>query len=103
MFLIKINKIKGGRGGKGCYDISLQIMKNISKIILSRSLQVKVPQPFAYFVVEEDILVVLALLGMDLKRNQPLSQRRLGLRSQRSLTTKDPKIFRCLKLFDFIL
>ena len=32
----------------------------------------KVPQPFATFVVEEDTLVVLVLLGMDPKRPQPL-------------------------------
>ena len=49
------------------------------------------------------MLVVLVLLGMDLKRHQPLSQRRLGLRSQRSLTTKDLKRFGYLKLLDFIL
>ena len=49
------------------------------------------------------MLVVLVLLGRDLKRHQPLSQRRLGLRSQRSLTTKDLKRFGYLKLLDFIL
>ena len=49
----------------------------------------KIPQPFVIFVVEEDTLVVLALLGMDPKRSQPLSQRRLGLKSQKSLITKD--------------
>ena len=53
----------------------------------------KVPQPFAIFVVKEDTLVVLILLGIDPKSPQPLSQRRLGLKSQRSLTTKDPKRF----------
>ena len=60
----------------------------------------KVPQPFATFVVE-DTLVVLVLLGMDPKRSQSLSQRRLGLKNQRSLTTKDPKIFGYLKLLNF--
>ena len=60
-------------------------------------------QPFADFEVENDILVALALLGIDFKRHQqPLSQRRLGLRSQRSLTTKDPKRFGYLKLLDFM-
>ena len=63
----------------------------------------KVPQPFATFVVEEDILIVFSLLGMDLKRHQSLSQRRLGLRSQMLLTTKDPKRFGYLKLLDFLL
>ena len=38
----------------------------------------KVPQPFATFVVEEDTFVVLILLGMDPKRSQPLSKRRMG-------------------------
>ena len=37
----------------------------------------KFPQPFTIFVVEEDTLVVLALLEMDLKMPQPISQRRL--------------------------
>ena len=37
-------------------------MKNILKITLSRSLQVKVPQPFAPFVLEEDTLVVLFII-----------------------------------------
>ena len=40
-------------------------------------------------------------LRMDPKRPQPLSQRSLGLTSQRSLTTKDSKRFRYLKLLDF--
>ena len=53
----------------------------------------KVPLPFATFVVEEDTLVVLVVLGIYPKRSQPLSQRRLRLTNQRSLTTKDPKIF----------
>ena len=66
--------------------------ENISKFTLSRSLQVKVPQPLTNLLVEEDILVALARLKMHPKRHQPLSQRRLGLGSQRSLTTKDPKI-----------
>ena len=52
----------------------------------------KVLQPFATFVVEDNTLVVLVLLGIDPKGPQPLIQRRLGLKSQRSLTTKDPKI-----------
>ena len=43
----------------------------------------KVPQPFSIFVVEKDMLVVLLILGMDLKKSQPLSQRRLGLKNQR--------------------
>ena len=63
----------------------------------------KVPQPFATFVVEDDTLVVLILLEMDPKRPQPLSQRRLGLKNQRSLTTKDPNKFGYLKLLDFLL
>ena len=63
----------------------------------------KVHQQFEIFVVDEDILVVLVLLGMDPKRSQLLSQRRLGLKNQRSLTTKDPKIFGYLKLLDFLL
>ena len=63
----------------------------------------KVPQPFATFVIEEDKLVVLVLLRMDHKRSQPLTQRRLGLKNQKSLTTKDPKIFGYLKLIDFLL
>ena len=40
-------------------------------------------------------------LRMDPKRHQLLSQRRLGLKNQRSLTTKDPKIFGYLNLLDF--
>ena len=63
----------------------------------------KVLQLFATFAVKEHILVALSLLLMDLKRHQPLSQRRLGLRSQRSLTTNKPKRFGYLKLLDFIL
>ena len=63
----------------------------------------KVPQPFAIFVVEKDTLVVLVLLGMDPKRSQPLRQRRFGLKNQRSLTTKDPKGFGYLKVLDFLL
>ena len=63
----------------------------------------KVTQPFAIFVVEEDTLVVFVLLEMYLKWPQPLSQRSLGLKYQRSLTTKDPKIFGYLKLLDFLL
>ena len=63
----------------------------------------KFPQSFATFVIDDDILVILALLGMNLKRHQPLGQRRLKLRSQRSLTIEDPKIFWYLKLLDFIL
>ena len=63
----------------------------------------EVPQPLAIFVVEEDTLVVFVLLGIDLKSSQPLSQRRLGLKNQRSLTTKDPKGFGYLKLLDFLL
>ena len=51
----------------------------------------KVPQPFPIFVVEEDTLVVLVLLGMDPKRSQPLSQRRLGLKNERSITKQGPK------------
>ena len=78
-------------------------MKNISKTTLSKSPQVNVPQPFAIFVVEEDTLVVLVLLEMDPKRPQPLCQRRLELKSQRSLTTKDLKRFGYLKLLDFLL
>ena len=46
-------------------------------------------------------LVVLVLLEMDPKRHQLLSQRRLGLKNQRSLTTKDPKRFGYLNLLDF--
>ena len=60
----------------------------------------KVHQPYAIFVVEEDTLV-LVLLEMDPKRHQLLSQRRLGLKNQRSLTTKDPKRFGYLNLLDF--
>ena len=78
-------------------------MKNILKITLSKNPQVKVHQPFAIFVVEEDTLVVLVLLGMDPKRPQPLSQRRLGLKNQRSLTTKDQKRFAYPKLLNFLL
>ena len=78
-------------------------MKNISKTTLSNNSQVKVHQPFAIFVVDEDTLVVLVLLGMDLKRSQTLSQRRLGLKNQRSLITKDPKRFRYPKLLNFLL
>ena len=51
--------------------------------------------------VEEDTLVVLVLLEMDPKRHQLLSQRRLGLKNQRSLTTKDLKRFGYLNLLDF--
>ena len=61
----------------------------------------KVLQPFAIFVVEEDTLVVLVLLGMDPKRPQPLSQKSFGLKNQRSLTTMDPKRFGYLKLLIF--
>ena len=78
-------------------------MKNISKATLSRSPQEKVLQPFVIFVVEEDTLVVLVLLEMDPKMSQPLSQRRLGLKNQRLLTTKDPKRFGYLNLPDFLL
>ena len=42
----------------------------------------KVSQPFAIFVVEDDTLVVLVLLEIDPKRSQPLSQRRLWLKNQ---------------------
>ena len=63
----------------------------------------KVPQPFAIFVVEDNTLVVFVLLEIDPKRPQPLSQRRLGLTSQWSLTTKDPKRFGYLKLLNFLL
>ena len=76
-------------------------MKKISKTTLSKNPQVKVHQPYAIFVVEEDTLVVLVLLEMDPKRHQLLSQRRLGLKNQRSLTTKDPKRFWYLNLLDF--
>ena len=62
----------------------------------------KVHQPYAIFVVEDDTLVVLVLLEMDPKRHQLLSQRRLGLKNQRSLTTKDPKRFGYLNLLDFL-
>ena len=63
----------------------------------------KVHQPYAIFVVEDDTLVVLVLLEMDSKRHRLLSQRRLGLKNQRSLITKDPKRFGYLNLFDFFL
>ena len=63
----------------------------------------KVPQPFSIFMVEDDTLVVLVILKMDPKKPQPLSQRRLGLTSQRSLTTKDLKRFGSLKLLDFLM
>ena len=64
----------------------------------------KVHQPYEIFVVgEEDTLVVLVLLEMDPKRYQLLSQRRFGLKNQRSLTTKDPKRFGYLNLLDFFL
>ena len=76
-------------------------MKNISKTTLSKNPQVKVHQPYAIFMVEEDTLVVLVILEMDPKRHQLLSQRRLGLKNQRSLTTKDPKRFGYLNLLDF--
>ena len=76
-------------------------MKNISKTTLSKNPQVKVHQPYAIFVVEEDTLVVLVLLEMDPKRHQLLSQRRLGLKNQRSLTTKNPKRFGYLNLVEF--
>ena len=78
-------------------------MKYISKTTLSKNPQVKVHQPFAIFVVEEDTLVVLVLLGMDPKMSQPLSQRRLGLKNQWSLMTKDPKRFGYPKLLNFFL
>ena len=55
------------------------------------------------FCVNEDTLVVLVLLGMDLKRSQPLNQGRFGLKSQRSLTTEDPKIFGYPKLLNVFL
>ena len=76
-------------------------MKNISKTTLSNNPQVKVHQPYVIFVVEEDILVILVLLEMDPKRHQLLSQRKLGLKNQRSLTTKDPKRFGSLNLLFF--
>ena len=76
-------------------------MKNISKTTLSKNPQVKVHQPYAIFVVEEDTLVVLVLLEMDPKRHQLQSPRRLGLKNQRSLTTKDPKRFGYLNLLYF--
>ena len=53
------------------------------------------------FVVDDDTLVVLVLLEMDPKRHQLLSQIRLRLKNQRSLTTKDPKRFGYLNLLDF--
>ena len=73
------------------------------KNYLSKNPQVKVHQPYAIFVVEEDTLVVLVLLEMDPKRHQLLIQRRLGLKNQRSLTTKDPKRFGYLNLLDFFV
>ena len=76
-------------------------MKNISKSTLSKNPQVKVHQPYAIFVVEEDTLVILVFLEMDPKRHQLLSQKRLGLKNQRSLTTKDLKRFGYLNLLDF--
>ena len=76
-------------------------MKNISKTALSKNPQVKVHQPYVIFVVEEDTLVVLVLLEMDPKRHQLLSQRRLGLKNQRSLTAKDLKRFGYLNLLVF--
>ena len=78
-------------------------MKNISKTTLSKNPQVKVHQPFIIFVVEEDTLVVLVLLGMDPKKSQPLSKRRLRLKNQRSRITKDPKRFGYPKLLNFLL
>ena len=63
----------------------------------------EVPQLFATFVVEENILVAHSLLKMDPKRHQPLSQRKFSLRSQMSLITKDSKRFGYLKLLDFLL
>ena len=63
----------------------------------------KVPQPFSIFMVEDDTLVVFVILEMDPKKPQPLSQRRLGLTTQRSLTTKDLKRFGSLKLLDFLM
>ena len=78
-------------------------MKNILKTTLSKNSQVKVFQSFVIFVINEDTLVVLVLLGMDLKRSQPLNQGRFGLKSQRSLTTKDPKRFGYPKLLNFFL
>ena len=76
-------------------------MKNISKTTLSKNPQVKVHQPYVIFVVEEGTLVVLVLLEMDPKRHQLLSQIRLGLKNQRSLTTKDPKRFGYLNFLIF--
>ena len=76
-------------------------MKNISKTTLSNNPQVKVHQPYAIFVVEKDILAALVLLELDPKRHQLISQRRLGLKNQRSLATKDPKRFGYLNLLDF--
>ena len=73
------------------------------KNYFAKNPQVKVHQPYAIFEVEEDTLVVLVLLEMDPKRHQLLSQRRLGLKNQRSLTTKDPKRFGYLNLLDFFL
>ena len=79
-------------------------MKNISKTTLSKNPQVKVHQPYTIFMVEEeDTLVVLVLLEMDPKRHQLLSQIRLGLKNQRSLTTKNPKRFGYQNLLDFFL
>ena len=63
----------------------------------------KVPQPFSIFMVEDETFVVLVILEMDPKKPQPLSQRRLGLTSQRSLTTKDLNRFGSLKLLDFLM
>ena len=88
---------------KGGYDTNLQKMRSILKTTLSKNPQVKVHQPFAIFVVEEDTLVVLVLLGMDSKRFQPLSQRRLRLKSkchypprtQIDLGTQNFLIFSC--------
>ena len=84
------------------FKLHLQNTLNMSKTtrVYFEVLQ-KVHQPYAIFVVEEDTLVVLVLLEMDPKRHQLLSQRRLGLKNQRSLTTKDPKRFGYLNLLDF--
>ena len=53
-------------------------MKNISNTTLSNNPQVKVHQPYAIFVVEEDTLVVLVLLEIDPKGINFLVKEDLG-------------------------
>ena len=66
-------------------------MKNISKTTLLKNPQVKVHQPYAIFVVEEDTLVVLVLLEMDPKRHQLLKSKKTWVEKSKITNHQGPK------------